>query len=93
MTAKRVPREKIPWFPTVDPERCTGCRICFEFCQHGVYAWDDEKNIAVVSQPFNCLVGCAGCEPKCPAGAISFPEMEAISDLIRKIREELKKAA
>jgi len=51
MTAKRVPREKIPWFPTVDPERCTGCRICFEFCQHGVYAWDDEKNIAAVSHP------------------------------------------
>ena len=89
MTAKRVPREKIPWFPTVDTERCTGCRVCFAFCQHGVYAWDDEMNVAMVRRPFNCLVGCCGCEPKCPAGAISFPDMETISDLIKRLRAEL----
>jgi NAD-dependent dihydropyrimidine dehydrogenase PreA subunit len=91
MTARRVPRERIPWYPTVDAGACTGCRVCHEYCQHGVYVWDVEKNIAVVERPFNCLVGCSGCEPKCPAGAISFPDHESISDLIRKLREELRK--
>jgi CDP-4-dehydro-6-deoxyglucose reductase, E3 len=86
--SKRVPREKIPWHPTVDPERCTGCRVCFEFCQHGVYAWDDANARPRVERPLNCLVGCSGCEGKCPAGAISFPDMEETSDLIKKLRRE-----
>jgi NAD-dependent dihydropyrimidine dehydrogenase PreA subunit len=88
MTSKRVPREEIPWHPTVKPETCTGCRACLEFCQHAVFAWDEARHIAVVRQPFNCLVGCSGCEPKCPSGAISFPDVEEIAALIRKLREE-----
>jgi NAD-dependent dihydropyrimidine dehydrogenase PreA subunit len=93
LTAKRVPREKIPWHPAVDPAKCTGCRVCFGFCQHGVFGWDEEAGRPVVARPFSCLVGCSGCEPKCPAGAISFPDHETISDLIRKLRAELNGAA
>jgi NAD-dependent dihydropyrimidine dehydrogenase PreA subunit len=93
VTARRVPREKIPWHPTVDPSKCTGCRVCLEFCRHGVYEWDEGAGRPVVARPLNCLVGCSGCEPKCPAGAISFPDLDATSELIRKLREELRGSA
>jgi NAD-dependent dihydropyrimidine dehydrogenase PreA subunit len=92
MRAKNVPREKVPWHPTVDAGKCTGCRVCFEFCQHGVYAWDDRNDIAVVQRLFNCLVGCNGCEGQCPAGAISFPDVDEIAATIRKLREELRRS-
>jgi hypothetical protein len=32
-----VPREDIPWFPLIDPERCDHCLKCLEFCPHDVY--------------------------------------------------------
>lgn len=92
MTAKRIPREKIPWYPRIRAEACNGCRVCFEFCQHSVYAWEEATDRPVVERPFSCLVGCRGCEPKCPAGAISFPDDETISDLIKKLREESRKS-
>ncbi len=90
MTGKRVPREKIPWHPTVDAEKCTGCRVCFEFCRHGVYEWDDATARPKVARPLDCLVGCNGCEPQCPAGAVSFPDVDAVSELIRKLRADMK---
>jgi NAD-dependent dihydropyrimidine dehydrogenase PreA subunit len=90
MSAKKVPRERIPWHPAVDPVTCTGCRVCFDFCQHGVYEWDEGSGRPAVARPLNCLVGCKGCEDKCPAGAISFPDMDELAALIRKLRAEMK---
>jgi len=87
MTSNSVPREKIPWYPSVDEDKCNGCRICFQFCQQGVYTWDEKNNIAKVDRPFNCVVGCNGCENLCAIGAISFPEIDAIQEVIRKLRE------
>ena len=87
MTIKPVPREKIPWYPLIDEEKCDGCRVCFQFCQHGVYAWDEKKNVVNVIHPFGCVVGCNGCENLCAKGAISFPEIDAIQEIIRKLRE------
>jgi pyrroline-5-carboxylate reductase len=26
-----VPREKIPWYPTIEQELCTNCGVCVEF--------------------------------------------------------------
>ncbi len=86
MPAPNVPREKIPWFPTVDPELCTGCRVCFEFCHQGVYDWDAERPAAVVARPYQCVVGCSGCQDKCAAGAITFPDLEEIAALLRRMR-------
>ena len=85
---KQVPREKIPWYPSIDEEKCDGCQVCVQFCQHGVYLWDEKKNIAKVMQPFQCVVGCNGCENLCATGAISFPDLDAIQEIIRKLREE-----
>jgi NAD-dependent dihydropyrimidine dehydrogenase PreA subunit len=87
MPAKPILREDIPWFPTVDAALCTGCRVCFEYCVHGVYEWDAGRNAAVVARPFQCVVGCSGCQEKCAAGAISFPELEEIAVLLRRLRQ------
>ena len=32
-----VPREKIPWFPTIDYEKCNYCMECDKFCPHRVF--------------------------------------------------------
>jgi len=32
-----IPREDIPWFPLIDPERCDHCLKCLEFCPYKVY--------------------------------------------------------
>ncbi len=87
MPLKQVPRENIPWYPSIDQGKCNGCQICFQFCQHGVYQWDEENNNAKVIQPFQCVVGCTGCQPLCPLGAISFPDIDSIQEIIRKLRE------
>lgn len=36
-----IPREEIPWFPTIDAEKCIGCRECVAICKNGVLAFDE----------------------------------------------------
>jgi CDP-4-dehydro-6-deoxyglucose reductase len=74
-TWKGVPREQIPWHPTVDEEKCIGCRKCCEFCSHKVYVWDETNDRPVVAEPFQCVVGCSSCTYQCEQGAISFPPL------------------
>ncbi|MDD8024926.1 MAG: 4Fe-4S binding protein [Acidobacteriota bacterium] len=88
MTPKAVPREKIPWFPVVAAELCNGCGKCLDFCPHGVYARDSGSSAVIVQNPFECVVGCNNCENLCPEKAISFPDLEAITEIIRRLREE-----
>ncbi len=71
--AFKVRREEIPWYP-----KCTGCRTCYEFCQHGTYEWDEERARPIVKNPFNCIVGCSGCAPHCPNEAITFPPLSIL---------------
>jgi NAD-dependent dihydropyrimidine dehydrogenase PreA subunit len=87
VTMPPVPRESIPWFPTVDSERCTGCDICRSFCPHGVYEKTDGIDAVTVRNPYRCVVGCSGCQDKCAAGAISFPDLEEIAALLRRLRQ------
>lgn len=81
---KAIPREEIPWNPTVIEEKCTGCGTCVEFCQHGVYELQEDK--AAVVNPTECIVGCTGCLSKCPEGAISFPDQKEFIEKMRKLR-------
>ncbi|MFH1335792.1 MAG: hypothetical protein ABII96_04690 [Candidatus Zixiibacteriota bacterium] len=82
-TWQGVPREEVPWFPTIMEELCDGCKICLSFCSFGVYEYDDKTNKVKVTNPFNCQVGCSICVLKCKPKAISFPPL-AILESFRK---------
>lgn len=80
-----IPRKEIPWFPTVIPEKCIGCELCFVSCPRGVYEITPDKyHKAVVKTPYNCMVGCSTCSTVCPTQAITFPERDMIWKLERE---------
>ncbi len=79
-----IPREEIPWYPTVDAETCIGCELCYVSCGRSVFEMRDNKS--VVEHPYNCMVGCGTCGTVCPVEAISFPGR----DLIWKVEREHK---
>ncbi len=55
------------WIASVDPERCTSCGICMEYCRFDAIE-SRETNIPFID-PFKCE-GCRLCERICPSGAI-----------------------
>jgi NAD-dependent dihydropyrimidine dehydrogenase PreA subunit len=63
----------MPWFPVIDPDRCTDCRQCWNFCLFGVFALDAEGHVRV-SEPANCKTYCPACGRICPQAAIIFPK-------------------
>ncbi|MDZ7262119.1 MAG: ferredoxin family protein, partial [candidate division KSB1 bacterium] len=75
MPIPQIPREKVPWYPTIDTEMCVGDQECMEFCKNEVFEWDEENSHPNVKNPYNCVVGCSACAQICPANAISFPTM------------------
>lgn len=85
-----VQREMIPWNPTVDHDKCTGCGICVEYCKLGVYDAIEEngEKRSIVKTPNNCVVFCTGCKGECPVGAISFPSRQKTRELIKKLTQE-----
>jgi NAD-dependent dihydropyrimidine dehydrogenase PreA subunit len=83
-----IPREKIPWYPTIDADKCTGCRTCIEFCRNGVLEFDDQAQKARVRSPYNCVVECSTCGRLCPAEAISFPDEKEFGTLIKQLLAE-----
>lgn len=80
-----IPREKIPWYPTIDAGKCIGCRTCIDFCKNDVLELDEINQKAVVCNPFNCVVECSTCGRLCPTGAIFFPEEKEFSNVIRRL--------
>lgn len=65
-------RDTIDWFPSVDAAKCDGCGVCVNFCAKKVFVL--EQGTANVVHPYECVVLCAGCVPKCHNQAISFPK-------------------
>lgn len=91
-----IPRAEIPWFPTVDAQKCIGCELCFVTCGREVYeivAGPPRK--ARVERPYNCMVACSTCAVVCPTGAISFPPRELILklEIEHKILDTVRKEA
>jgi NAD-dependent dihydropyrimidine dehydrogenase PreA subunit len=87
-----VKREKIPWFPTIDYEKCDFCMECDKFCPHRVFQRQEGLRKLVVANPNNCVVFCRACAKTCGPDALSFPEKPAIIALIKKIRAEEESA-
>lgn len=85
-----IPREKIPWFPSIDHDLCTGDQECFNFCKNGVFTWDDENQRPIVQNPYNCVVGCQACMNICPTGAITFPGKEELRQAMKRLRAEME---
>ncbi|MHA1681503.1 MAG: 4Fe-4S dicluster domain-containing protein [Promethearchaeota archaeon] len=88
-----VPRKKIPWWPTIDYEKCTFCMECDKFCPHQVYKKqeNDEKKL-VVENPYNCVVFCRACAKACPEdGALMFPDKRETTRLIKTLRGNKEK--
>ncbi|MCM8809810.1 MAG: ferredoxin family protein [Candidatus Omnitrophica bacterium] len=83
-----ISREKIPWYPTIDYDKCTGCQECFNFCRNKVFKWDDDNNHPIVSNPYNCVVGCSSCANLCSNKAIKFPTRQQLLESINKIKQE-----
>ena len=77
-----IPREEIPWFPTIDVEKCIGCRECITICKNGVLAFDETNKKSKVVNPYNCVVECRTCARLCPVDAISFPDTEEFAAFI-----------
>ena len=84
-----VPRNKIPWYPTIDYEKCVSCGKCVDYCKLGVYEFEEKqgKKRSVVKNPNYCVVLCAGCEEICPVGAIKHPSKTETREIIRKLRK------
>jgi len=92
MANSSLPREKIPWFPTIDPDLCIGDQDCINFCKNDVLAWDEDSFKAIVVHPYNCVVGCDACAKICPQEAIKFPDKEELRATLRKLRAEAQQS-
>ncbi len=82
-----IPRKRIPWFPSVDVEKCNGCSICVKACKHEVYVFDKAKKKAFVANPHSCEVFCQSCQFQCSLDAISFPKKNDVKEIIKGLRD------
>ncbi len=87
-----LPRDKIPWFPAIDYEKCTGCLTCVETDKnagHNVYEVEGNPPRPVVKNPYECVVGCETCAKLCPNNAISFPSRDELKQVLKQLRGTL----
>jgi NAD-dependent dihydropyrimidine dehydrogenase PreA subunit len=88
-TYKGFPRNKIPWHPTLNYDKCINCGKCVEYCTLGVYEVEENqgKKRSVIRNPNSCVVFCTGCKEICPAGAIKFPSKKETKKIIKKLQK------
>ncbi len=89
-TYEGVPRNKIPWSPKIDYDKCITCGKCVDFCHNNVFGFEekDGRKRTVVKNPDACVVFCRGCEEICPAGAITHPLERETQKAINKLKRE-----
>ena len=83
-----IPREKIPWDPKIDYEKCIACGKCVNFCHVDAFRIEEKGGQKrTVVNPDKCIVSCRGCEDVCPTGAITHPSEEETLKIIRKLQK------
>ena len=88
MPKLRVPREKIPWFPTIDYDTCIGDQECYNFCKNDVFRWDEAEDRPRVVNPYKCVLGCNACAQICLSDAISFPALDQLREATQRAAAE-----
>jgi NAD-dependent dihydropyrimidine dehydrogenase PreA subunit len=83
-----APRDRIPWAPTIDYQKCNYCMECDQFCPHKVFERREGEKKLVVANPDNCVVFCRACAKTCGLDVLSFPDRAETLKLIKQIREE-----
>ena len=87
-----IPRERIAWFPSIDPERCQPdrCQLnCVSWCERRVYARQDDGTMAV-ARPYECAVGDISCSFQCPFDAIRFPSKRELRAMLQEARRQVQ---
>ena len=84
-----TPREKLPWYPQINYDRCLKDLSCLVSCQHGVFEWDPVSGRPVVAHPNNCVPGCDACAEQCKMKAITLPTRDEIRAALRRLRRQL----
>jgi len=84
-----IQRNKIPWDPKIDYDKCITCGKCVDFCHTKSFSLEEknDKKKTIVN-PNQCIVFCRGCEDICPVAAISHPDEEKTQKLIKKLHQE-----
>jgi NAD-dependent dihydropyrimidine dehydrogenase PreA subunit len=84
-----IPRDKIPWYPMINYEKCVRCRKCIDYCTLGTYELKEDKgkNKPIVANPNNCVVLCTGCDSICPVGAITHQSKKQTREIIHCLRK------
>ncbi len=83
-----LPRELIPWGPTIDASRCRGSGECVKFCPNSVYELAAGEGRARVAHFHRCVVLCNNCVAVCPNGAISFPSQDEFLDAVQEVKRK-----
>ena len=50
-TYEGVPREKIPWDPKIDYEKCITCGKCVDFCHVGAFKFEEKDGEKKTGKP------------------------------------------
>ena len=83
-----LPRELIPWGPTIEAGRCRGSGECVRFCPNNVFEFEASSGHARVAHFHQCTVLCNNCVTVCPNGAISFPGQDEFLDRVQELRQQ-----
>jgi len=66
----------------IDPERCSGCRICNNLCPYDAISYNEVDSVSEVNDTL--CKGCGTCVAACPAGAITghhFSDKQLLAEL------------